>query len=107
MNNINSGVYVILNETKSTEDKLYIKIGCSKDYNKRFKQICKSYKFNGSLDKLSILITIPCVRYKELEKKLHQIMQSRKITNEGFFTEEDFLNNRLHMIDLSCYNKII
>ena len=33
------GVYIILNKTKSTEDNLVIKIGCSKNINNRFKQI--------------------------------------------------------------------
>ena len=29
-----SGVYILINETKSTNDELYIKIGCSKNIDK-------------------------------------------------------------------------
>ena len=100
-----SGVYIILNETKSTDNELYIKIGCSKNIQNRFKQICASYKFNGSLDKLSLLTIIQCDKYKLLEKHLHISMNSRKITNEWFKTDEEFLNDRLMRVDLNYYKK--
>ena len=104
-----SGVYIILNETKSTDNELYIKIGCSKNIQNRFKQICASYKFNGSLDKLSLLTTIQCDKYKLLEKHLHILLNSKRIINnsrhEWFKTDEEFLNDRLMRVDLNYYRK--
>lgn len=97
------GVYIILNKTKSTEDNLVIKIGCSKNINNRFKQIKSSFKFNGMKDELELYNIIPCEKYKLLEKHLHIMMKSRQITNEWFKTEEDFLNKVLMRIDLSYY----
>ena len=97
------GVYIILNKTRSSEDNLVIKIGCSKDINKRFKQIKSSFKFNGIQDELELFNVIQCNKYKLLEKHLHTIMNSRKITNEWFKTDEEFLNKALMKIDLSYY----
>jgi hypothetical protein len=97
-------VYILKNENKSTDDKLYIKIGASKNYIKRMKQIKSSFKFNGNLDELSLYKVIECKSYLRLEKLLHQIMLSRKITNEWFFTEPEFLEGRIDMVDLSRYN---
>jgi hypothetical protein len=101
---MNGFVYIIRNENKSTDDKMYIKIGASKNYIKRIKEIRSSFKFNGNLDELSLYKVIECKSYLRLEKLLHQIMLSRKITNEWFFTEESFLLNRIGMVDLSRYN---
>ena len=97
-------VYIIKNENKSTADKIYIKIGASKNYIKRISQIVSSFKFNGNLDELSLYKVIKCKSYFKLEKMYHQIMASRKITNEWFLTEESFLEGRLAMVDLSRYN---
>jgi len=97
-------VYIIKNENKSTDDKIYIKIGASKDYIKRINQIKSSFKFNGNLDELSLYKVIECKSYLRLEKMIHQIMSSRKITNEWFLTEESFLEGRISMVDLSRYN---
>ena len=97
-------VYIIKNENKSTDDKIYIKIGASKDYIKRFKQIVSSFKFNGNLDELSLYKVIDCKSYLRLEKMYHQILSSRKVTNEWFFTEPSFLEGRISMVDLSRYN---
>jgi transcription elongation factor GreA-like protein len=99
-----SGVYILNNISKNKSDKLYVKIGCSKDISKRVSQIRSSFRFNGNLDELSLYKTIECKNYKGLEKILHQIMKSRKITNEWFLTEEQFLECRLDMVDLSRYN---
>ena len=97
------GVYIILNKTKSTKDEMIIKIGCSKDIQKRFKQIKSSFKFNGIQDELELYNVIECKEYKLLEKHLHSAMKSRKITNEWFKTDEEFLNRALMKINLSYY----
>lgn len=90
-----SGVYIILNKTRSNEKYMFIKIGSSKDINKRFKQIKKSYEFNGMKDELILLQTIICNKYKKLEKTLHSLMNSRRFLvgtkHEWFKTEEEFL----------------
>lgn len=98
-----SGVYILKNINKSSTDKMYVKIGCSKNIEQRIKQIKKSFKFNGNLDELHVYKIIECNDYKKAEKLLHTCMQSRRITNEWFLTEEEFLLNRLNMIDLSKY----
>lgn len=98
-----SGVYILQNASKSTEDKLYVKIGCSKNIENRIKQIQSSFKFNGNLDELVLYDTLECKEFKKLEKTLHSIMNSRKVTNEWFLTEEKFLIDRLNMVDLSRY----
>jgi len=98
-----SGVYILKNNTKSNSDQIYIKIGCSKNIEKRVKQIEKSFKFNGNLDELILHKVLECNDFKRLEKTLHSIMKSRKITNEWFLTDEEFLINRLRMVDLSIY----
>lgn len=97
------GVYIILNKTRSNDNELIIKIGCSKNIQNRFKQIKSSFKFNGVKDELEIIQVIKCNKYKLMEKHLHQIMNSRRITNEWFKTDEDFLNRALMRIDLSYY----
>jgi len=99
-----SGIYIIKNLNKSTKDKLFVKIGCSKDIDKRFSQIKSSYRFNGNLDELQIYKIIECKSYMKLEKTIHQIMKSRQITNEWFLTESSFLEGRLAMVDLNRYN---
>ena len=73
------GVYIILNKTKSTEDNLVIKIGCSKNINNRFKQIKSSFKLNGMKDELELHNIILCEKSKLLEKHLHIMMKSRQI----------------------------
>ena len=99
-----SGVYIILNKNESTKDKIYVKIGASKDIGKRYKQICASHRFNGFLNELEIYKTIECKSYMKLEKTIHQIMKSRQQLNEWYFTEPSFLEGRLAMVDLSRYN---
>lgn len=97
------GVYIILNKTKSTENDLVIKIGCSKSIKNRFKQIKSSFRFNGMQDELELYNIIQCSNYKLLEKHLHIMMKSRQITNEWFKTDEEFLNKVLMRVDLSYY----
>nr|DAQ97478.1 MAG TPA: hypothetical protein [Caudoviricetes sp.] len=99
------GVYIIINKTKSTKDKMVIKVGCSKNIDNRFKQIQRSFKFNGINDELVILTKIQCSNYKLLEKHLHTMLNSRRIldNHEWFAVDEEFLNERLMRIDLSYY----
>jgi hypothetical protein len=70
-----SGCYIILNRTRSTDELLNVKIGCSKNCESRFNQIKASYRFNGSDDELILMQIIPCVQYKRLEKILHSILK--------------------------------
>lgn len=98
------GVYIILNKTKSSEDELIVKVGCSKDIQKRFNQIKSSFKFNGNKDELELFNVIKCKKYKLLEKHLHLILKSKNYQNEWFKVDEDFLNHALMRIDLSYYN---
>lgn len=53
-----SGVYILNNVNKNKSDKLYVKIGCSKDILKRISQIRSSFRFNGNLDELYLYKTI-------------------------------------------------
>jgi hypothetical protein len=98
-----SGVYIILNASKSNSDKLYVKIGCSKNVDNRIKQISKSFRFNGNLDELTVLQTIPCTQYKRLEKTLHTALKAYRCVGEWFEVSEDKLNERLMMIELLRY----
>ena len=102
-----SGVYILLNETKSTDDELYIKIGCSKNIDKRIKQNKRSYRYNGNLDELSKNTKIYCIKYKELEKTLHTCLRCYKIPtlnrNEWFKVNIDKLNERLFLLDMDRY----
>lgn len=99
------GVYIIVNKTRSNDDELVIKIGCSKDIQNRFRTIKSGFKFNGIQDRLELLSIINCSKYRLLEKHLHTMMNSRRITkrNEWFKTDEDFLNRALMRIDLNYY----
>jgi hypothetical protein len=102
--NMQSGCYIILNKTRSTDKLLNVKIGCSKDCIKRFSQIQSSYRFNGSNDELQLMQIIPCVKYKKLEKILHTILSfARDKYGEWFTISEEKLNSRLMLISLSDY----
>lgn len=98
-----SGVYILINVNKSSSEKLYVKIGCSANIERRIKQIEKSFKFNGSLDELKTYKIIECKEYRKLEKILHTACKSRQVTNEWFCIEEEFLIKRLSMIQLDRY----
>lgn len=98
-----SGVYILMNVSKSNSDKLYIKIGCSKNIDNRIKQISRSFRFNGNSDELDIFQTIPCKQYKKLEKTLHTILKAYRCVGEWFEVSEDKLNERLMMIELPKY----
>ena len=100
---IKSGVYILLNETKSTNEELYIKIGCSKNIDKRIKQIKSSFRFNGNLDELSLWLKIPCNNYKLLEKELHMCLRCYNTTNEWFRVSEEKLQQRLFMLNMDRY----
>jgi hypothetical protein len=85
-----SGVYIIKNIDKSTKDKLFVKIGCSKNCDSRFSQIKSSFKFNGSDDSLELMQVIPCNQYRKLEKILHKILAFARQNGEWFYlTEKD------------------
>lgn len=98
-----SGVYILLNETKSTDDLLEVKIGCSKNIDNRIKQIKSSFRFNGNLDALSLWLKIPCNNYKLLEKELHMCLRCYNTTNEWFRVSEEKLQQRLFMLNMDRY----
>lgn len=98
-----SGVYILLNETKSTDDLLEVKIGCSKNIDNRIKQIKSSFRSNGNLDELSLWLKIPCNNYKLLEKELHMCLRCYNTTNEWFRVSETKLQQRLFLIDMNRY----
>jgi hypothetical protein len=103
---IMSGCYIILNKSKSNKDKLLVKVGCSKDIERRFKEICTSHRFNGMNDELELMQIIPVKQFLKLEKTLHSLLNAYRCkTGEWFCLTEDFLNQRLMMVgDLSRYN---
>ena len=100
-----SGVYILINETKSTDELLEVKIGCSKNIDNRINQIKSSFRFNGNLDELSLWLKIPCNNYKLLEKDLHMLLNCWRYQNELFKCSEDEINKDLFKIDLNYYNK--
>ena len=99
-----SGVYILINETKSTDELFEVKIGCSKNIDNRIKQIKSSFRFNGNLDELSLWLKIPCNNYKLLEKDLHMCLRCYNTTNEWFRVPETKLNQRLFMLNMDRYN---
>jgi hypothetical protein len=98
-----SGCYIILNKSKSNEDKLFVKLGCSKDCESRFKQIERSNRFVGSKDELELMQIIPCVQYKKMERHLHKILDFARYCGEWFVLSEEKLNKRLFLLNLSDY----
>lgn len=100
-----SGVYIILDNNRCKEDKLFFKIGCSKNIARRYKEIQKSYNFNGySADGLEVFTILYCNKYKEMEKVLHMCLKCYNVQNEYFMCTEDKLNERLMMIDMGRYD---
>jgi hypothetical protein len=97
------GVYIILNKSRSTNNLLNIKIGCSKDCQKRYKEICSSYKFNGSTDELDLIQIIPVKQYRKLERHLHILLNAYRQVGEYFTVSEDKLHEKLMMISLADY----
>ena len=98
-----SGVYILINETKSTDELLEVKIGCSKNIDNRIKQIKSSFRFNGNLDELSLWLKIPCNNYKLLEKELHMCLRCYNTPNEWFRVPETKLHQRLFMLNMDGY----
>lgn len=98
-----SGCYIILNKSKSTEDKLFVKLGCSKDCESRFKQIERSNRFMGSKDELELMQIIPCVQYKKMERHLHTMFKIYRQVGEWFALSEETLHKRLFLLNLADY----
>ena len=81
-----SGVYILINETKSTDELLEVKIGCSKNIDNRIKQIKSSFRFNKETEISEVRIdeiakfcgwtTIAksgneCIRWNRVKEKLN------------------------------------
>ena len=74
-----SGVYFILN----SETKL-IKIGCSKDINKRYKDLQSQNEHLGYTSKLILLDKILVENYYDLEQYIHSKFSNKRVINEWF-----------------------
>ena len=100
------GIYVILNKTKSTDDKLFVKIRSSKHCNKRFNEICSSYRFNGMDDELELMRIIPCVQSRKMERHAHLSLKAYRRTGEYFLVDKLKLEERINMIlnNINDYN---
>ena len=97
------GTYIILNRTKSNENTLYVKVGCSKHCYKRFEEVKRSTKFSGSNDELELLQIMPVNQYKKLERHIHIILAKFRCVGEWFALSEDKLNSKLFMLNLADY----
>jgi len=98
-----SGCYIILNKSKSNEDKLFVKLGCSKDCELRFEQIKRSNRFVGSKDELELIQIIPCVQFKKMERHLHIMLKIYRQVGEWFALSEETLHKRLFLLNLADY----
>ena len=100
------GIYIILNKTKSTDNKLFVKIGQSKHCNKRFFEICSSYRFNGMDDELELMRIIPCVQSRKMERHAHLSLKAYRKTGEYFLVDKSKLEERINMIlnNINDYN---
>ena len=97
------GTYIILNKTKSTEDTLYVKLGCSKHCYKRFEEVKRSSKFSGSNDELELLQIISVNQYKKLERHMHILFNAYRKVGEWFALSEDKLHSKLFTLNLADY----
>lgn len=75
----NSGVYFILNKSNNL-----IKIGCTNNIQKRFKQIQGQFRHLGLDNDIELVNYIETKDYKKLEKKLHEKYKDRRINHEWF-----------------------
>ena len=100
-----SGVYILINETKSTDELLEVKIGCSKDTYKRSKDVIKACRFSGIKTDLQVFCIINCIRYRIMEKHIHLLLSKYKYQGEWYKCSENELNVVLMELDLSYYNK--
>ena len=75
----NSGVYFILNKSNNL-----IKIGCTNNIQKRFKQIKGQFRHLGLDDNIELVKYIETDNYKQLEKELHKKYKDRRVNHEWF-----------------------
>ena len=75
----NSGVYFILNKSNNL-----IKIGCTNNIQKRFKQIKGQFRHLGLDDNIELFKYIETDNYKQLEKELHKKYKDKRINHEWF-----------------------
>jgi hypothetical protein len=98
-----SGCYFIVNKSKSNDEQLYVKIGMSSNIERRYKEICSSYKFNGSNDELKLYQVIECKNFKRMERHLHILFNAYRKIGEYFLLTEDKINEKLMMLNLADY----
>lgn len=92
-----SGVYFIKNE--ETE---LIKIGCSKDINKRYRDLQAQNEHLGYTSKLVLLDKILVDNYYDLEQYIHNKYSEKRVINEWFkITKEDILSIKKELGDSS------
>lgn len=100
------GVYIIIDRNRSDEENIVYKIGFSNKVKERVKNISKTFEFLGSKADIEIFSVIYCNKPRKLETTLHSILKIHKILDkhEFFKSSEEFLLNRLRMVDISRYN---
>lgn len=92
-----SGVYFIKNEETGL-----IKIGCSKDINKRYRDLQAQNEHLGYTNKLVLLDKILVDNYYDLEQYIHNKYSEKRVINEWFkITKEDILSIKKELGDSS------
>lgn len=92
-----SGVYFIKNEETGL-----IKIGCSKDINKRYRDLQAQNEHLGYTSKLVLLDKILVDNYYDLEQYIHNKYSEKRVINEWFkITKEDILEIKDELGDSS------
>lgn len=100
-----SGVYFLLDKSKSNDDNIIVKIGCSSNISTRIKQIEQSFNFTGQDVNLELLTYIECNNYKLMEKHLHTMLKCWRLQNGEWFKLPVYkLKQRIDMLDIEKYN---
>lgn len=93
-----SGVYFILNE-----DTKLIKVGCSKDINKRYRDLQSQNEHLGYTNKLVLLDKILVDNYYDLEQYIHNKFSEKRVINEWFDITEKDINEIKSELDDNSY----
>lgn len=95
--NFTSGVYFIQNKGNGL-----IKIGCSKDIDRRCRDLKAQNEHLGYVSQLILLDKIIVDNYYDLEQYIHNRFSENRVINEWFnITVEDIKNIKLEMKDIS------
>jgi hypothetical protein len=97
------GCYFIVNKNKSTENKLYVKIGMSSNVERRYKEICKNSRFGGSEDTLELFKVLECKDIRKMERHLHMIFHAYNKVGEWFLLTQDKINEKMSLLNMDDY----